>query len=285
MRPAMLPGVKLVVCGAGGMLGQDVVRAAEFANHEVAALDRDALDVANERAVRRVMERERPGAVVNCAAYTAVDAAEDDREAAMRLNAHAARTVAAGAAAVGASVVYPSTDYVFDGSGERPYVESDEPAPQSAYGASKLAGEAETAAANPRHFLVRTSWLFGTGGRNFVETMLELAERDSQVIVVRDQIGSPTWTGHLAAGIVRMLDTDVYGLHHMSASGECSWYDFAVAIFEEAGVDCRVLSTTTAEFARPAPRPAYSVLATQWHDAIHLPEWRVGLRGYLEDRA
>ena len=267
------------------MLGQDVVRAARFTNHEVAALDRDALDVSDERAVRRAMERERPAAVVNCAAYTAVDAAEDDADAAMRLNAGAAGTVAAAAAAVGAAVVYPSTDYVFDGTGTRPYVESDEPSPQSVYGRTKLAGEVDTAAANPRHFLVRTSWLFGTGGRNFVETMLEIAERDSQVLVVRDQIGCPTWTGHLAAGIVRLLDTDAYGLHHMSAQGECSWYDFAMAIFEEAGVDCRVLSTTTAEFARPAPRPAYSVLGTQWQDAIHLPEWQVGLRGYLEDRS
>ena len=267
------------------MLGQDVVRAARFTNHEVAALDRDALDISDERAVRRAMERERPAAVVNCAAYTAVDAAEDDSDAAMRLNAGAAGTVAAAAAEVGASVVYPSTDYVFDGTGDRPYVESDEPSPQSVYGRTKLAGEVDTAAANPRHFLVRTSWLFGTGGRNFVETMLEIAERDKQVLVVRDQIGCPTWTGHLAAGIVRLLDTDAYGLHHMSAQGECSWYDFAMAIFEEAGVDCRVLSTTTAEFARPAPRPAYSVLGTQWQDAIHLPEWQVGLRGYLEDRS
>ena len=280
----MLPAVKLVVCGAGGMLGQDVVRAARFTNHEVAALDRDALDVSDQRAVRRAMDRERPAAVVNCAAYTAVDSAQEEPDAAMRLNSEAARTVAAEAAAVGASVVYPSTDYVFDGSGDRPYVESDEPSPQSVYGRTKLAGEVETAAANPRHFLVRTSWLFGTGGRNFVETMLEIGERDGSVVVVRDQVGSPTWTGHLAAGIVRLLDTDAYGLHHMSAQGECSWYDFAMAIFEEAGVDCRVLSTTTAEFARPAPRPAYSVLGTQWQDAIYLPEWQLGLRGYLEDR-
>jgi len=281
----MLPGVKLVVCGAGGMLGQDMVRAARFMNHEVTALDREALDISNERAVRRAIERERPAAVVNCAAYTAVDAAEDDSDAAMRLNADAAGTVASAAAAVGACVVYPSTDYVFDGTGERPYVESDEPSPKTVYGQTKLAGEVDTAAANPRHFLVRTSWLFGTGGRNFVETMLEIGERDKQVLVVRDQVGCPTWTGHLAAGIVRLLDTDAYGLHHMSAQGECSWYDFAMAIFEQAGVECSVLSTTTAEFARPAPRPAYSVLGTQWQDAIHLPEWQVGLRGYLEDRA
>ena len=267
------------------MLGQDVVRAARFVNHEVTALGRDALDVTDERAVRRAIARARPAAVVNCAAYTAVDAAEDERDAAMRLNAEAAEIVAAAAAEVGACVVYPSTDYVFDGTGDRPYVESDEPSPRTVYGQTKLAGEAACAAANPRHFLVRTSWLFGTGGRNFVETMLDIGTRDGSVLVVRDQVGCPTWTGHLAAGIVRLLDTDGYGLHHMSAQGQCSWYDFAVAIFEAAGVECSVLSTTTAEFDRPAPRPAYSVLGTQWQDAIHLPDWEVGLRGYLEDRA
>jgi dTDP-4-dehydrorhamnose reductase len=277
--------VKILVCGAGGMLGQDVVQAAQFANHEVTALDRDGLDVTNPRSIRRVMDRERPGAVVNCAAYTDVDGAETDREGAMRLNAEAAEDLAAAAASVEAAIVYPSTDYVFPGTGDRPYVESDDPAPESVYGQSKLAGETDTAATNPRHFIVRTSWLFGTGGRNFVDTMLTIGERDHQVVVVRDQIGSPTYTGHLAAGMVRMLDTDAYGLHHMSAGGECSWYDFAMAIFEDARVDCRVLSTTTAEFARPAPRPAYSVLVSQWEDAIHLPDWRTGLRSYLEDRA
>lgn len=265
------------------MLGQDVVQAALFANHEVAALDRDCLDVTNTRAVKRVMERERPAAVVNCAAYTDVDGAESDREGAMRLNAEAAEIIAAGADRVDAAIVYPSTDYVFDGSSDRPYLESDEPTPESMYGQTKLAGEIDTAAANERHFIVRTSWLFGAGGRNFVETMLEIGERDRQVVVVRDQVGSPTYTGHLAAGMVRMLGTDAYGLHHMSAGGECSWYEFAVAIFADADVDCTVLSTTTAELARPAPRPPYSVLGTQWEDAIHLPEWRTGLRSYLED--
>ncbi|MGI8750180.1 MAG: dTDP-4-dehydrorhamnose reductase [Thermoleophilaceae bacterium] len=276
--------MRLLVCGAGGMLGRDVVRAALFANHEVTALDRDGLDVTNARSVRRVMDRERPAAVVNCAAYTDVDGAEADREGAMRLNAEAAETVAAGAAAVEAAVVYPSTDYVFDGGADRPYLESDDPSPMSVYGETKLAGEIDTAAANARHFIVRTSWLFGTGGRNFVETMLEMGGRDRQVVVVGDQVGSPTYTGHLAAGLVRMLDTDAYGLHHMSAGGECSWYDFAAAIFADADVDCRVLSTTTAELARPAPRPPYSVLGTQWEDAIHLPDWRTGLRSYLQDR-
>lgn len=276
--------MKLLVCGAGGMLGQDVQRAATQANHEVAALDRDALDITDAAAVNRAMRRERPNAVLNCAAFTHVDAAEDERDAAETLNGEAAGIVAAAAAQAGASVVYPSTDYVFDGTSQTPYVESDQVAPQSSYGSSKLAGEIATAQANPRHFVVRTSWLFGLGGRNFVETMLEIGARDGRVVVVRDQVGSPTWTGHLAAGLIRMLDTDAYGVHHLSAAGSCSWYDFAVAIFEDAGVECTVLSTTAAELARPAPRPAFSVLDTEWEDAIRLPAWRTGLRSYLEAR-
>lgn len=267
------------------MLGQDVERAAAHSNHEVAALDREALDITNAGAVGRAMRRERPEAVLNCAAFTNVDGAESEPAAALALNGDAAGIVAAAAAEVGASVVYPSTDYVFDGTSERPYLESDPVDPQSSYGASKLAGEIATAQANPRHFIVRTSWLFGLGGRNFVSTMLEIGERDHQVVVVRDQVGAPTWTGHLAEGLVRMLDTSAYGLHHMSAGGSCSWYDFAVAIFEDADVQCSVLSTTTAEFARPAPRPAYSVLGTQWEDAIRLPEWRSGLKAYLRERS
>ncbi len=267
------------------MLGQDVQHAAAHLNHDVAALDRDALDITDPAAVDRAFRRERPDAVINCAAFTNVDAAETERDAALRLNGEAAGTVAAAAAQAGAAVVYPSTDYVFDGTSSEPYVESDRVDPQSSYGASKLAGEIATAEANPKHFIVRTSWLFGLGGRNFVETMVEIGERDHEVVVVRDQVGSPTWTGHLAQGLIRMVDSDAYGLHHMSASGSCSWYDFAVAIFEEAQVECNVMSTTTAEFARPAPRPAFSVLGTQWQDAIALPDWRSGLQAYLEERA
>ena len=266
------------------MLGQDVARAAELANHEVVARDRAGLDVTSAEAVAGTVESERPDAVINCAAFTDVDGAEREPERAMRVNAEGARNVAAAAARAGARVLYPSTDYVFDGTKDEPYLESDEPAPISSYGSSKLAGEVETAAVNPRHYIVRSSWLFGTAGPNFVETMLELGEREAQVIVVRDQIGCPTYTGHLAEGIVRLLDSAAFGLHHMAAGGYCSWYDFAAAIFERAGIDCRVLSTTTEELGRPAPRPEWSVLATQWRDAIHLPHWHEGLDDYLAER-
>jgi dTDP-4-dehydrorhamnose reductase len=276
--------MKILVCGAGGMLGRDVVRAAETANHEVVGLPRGDLDVTDAEAVAAAVSSAAPGAVVNCAAYTNVDGAEEAPEEAMRVNAEAARHVAAAAAEAGAAVVYPSTDYVFDGRRDAPYVESDEPGPLSSYGRSKLAGERETASANPRAFVVRTSWLFGTGGRNFVETMLTLGREQGQVVVVRDQVGSPTYTGHLAEGIVRLLDSRAYAVHHMSGGGECSWYEFAVEIFDQAGVDCRVLSCTTEEFPRPAPRPAHSVLESEWDGAIELPHWREGLRAYLAER-
>jgi dTDP-4-dehydrorhamnose reductase len=267
------------------MLGHDVVRAAEFVNHEVTGLTRLDLDVADERAVARAFRREAPDAVVNCAAYTNVDGAEEEERAAVRVNGHAAGVVAAAAADVGASVVYPSTDYVFDGQKGEPYVESDGTHPLSAYGRSKLAGETSTAAANPRHFVIRTSWLFGANGTNFVETMLRLGRDLGEVVVVRDQVGCPTYTGHLADGIVRLLDGSDHGVHHIAGGGECSWFEFAVEIFRQAGVECRTLSCTTGEFPRPAPRPAYSVLDTERDYAIYLPEWPEGLASYLAERA
>ncbi len=266
------------------MLGRDVVRAAELARHEVAAPERHVLDVTDPGAVTRAVELARPDAVVNCAAYTDVDGAEHEPEAALRVNADGARNVAAAAAGIGAAVLYPSTDYVFDGSKGEPYLESDEPSPLGSYGRTKLAGEHDTAAANERHYIVRTSWLFGTGGRNFVETMIDLGSRRPEVTVVADQVGSPTYTAHLAEGIVRLLGGDAYGTHHMAAAGECSWYDFAVAILRRVNPSCRVSPTTTDELGRPAPRPRYSVLGTLRDDAIHLPAWRVGLDDYLAER-
>ncbi|MEX2413750.1 MAG: NAD(P)-dependent oxidoreductase [Thermoleophilaceae bacterium] len=307
-----------MVTGAGGMLGRDVVRAAEAAHHDVVGANR-AVDVTDRDAVRRAVAAAEPDVVFNCAAWTDVDGAEEAEEEATRVNGEAAGIVAAGAAGGGAGGGGASTDYVFDGRGAgvegdaagsgatgergggrrgllgrrrtrsrkptpRPYVESDPVGPLSAYGRSKLAGEEATSAANPRHFVVRTSWLFGTGGRNFVETMLGLAET-GQVTVVRDQVGSPTYTGHLAEGLLRLAATEAYGVHHMTAGGHCSWYDFARAIFAAAEVDCQVLSATTDVFPRPAPRPPWSVLDTEWPDAIYLPDWPDGLRAYLAERS
>ncbi|HEX2096710.1 MAG TPA: dTDP-4-dehydrorhamnose reductase [Solirubrobacterales bacterium] len=276
--------MKVLVTGAAGMLGRDVVLAAGNAGHDVVGFGRTELDVADAAALERKFGQERPDVVVNCAGWTDVDGAEEAEEAATRVNGTGAGNVAAAAAAQGASVVYVSTDYVFDGAKGSAYVETDQPAPLSAYGRSKLAGEEATAAANKRHFVVRAGGLFGIGGRNFVETMLRLAEVQNEVLVVRDQVGSPTYTWHLAYGIVRLIEGVEFGIHHMAAAGACSWYDFAREIFEQAKVECKVLSATTDMLGRPAARPPYSALVSQREHAIELPAWQDGLAAYLSQR-
>jgi dTDP-4-dehydrorhamnose reductase len=267
------------------MLGRDVVLAAGNAGHDVVGFGHTELDVAEQGAVSAKLELERPDVVINCAAWTDVDGAEEAEEAAMAVNGKGAGNVAAAAAEAGAGVVYVSSDYVFDGAKGAPYVETDQPAPLSAYGRTKLAGEEATAAANKRHFVVRSSWLFGIGGSNFVETMLRLGADHGEVLVVRDQVGSPTYTWHLAYGIVRLIEGIEFGIHHMAAAGACSWYDFAREIFEQAELECRVLSGTTEMLGRPAPRPPYSALASQREHAIELPPWQDGLGAYLSQRA
>ena len=276
--------MKLLVTGAAGMLGRDVMLAAGNAGHEVVGFGHAELDIADAAALAKKFDLERPDVVINCAAWTDVDGAEKDEPGAFAVNGTGAGNVAAAAAEVGASVVYVGSDYVFDGAKGEPYVESDQPAPLSAYGRTKLAGEEATMAANKRHFVVRSSWLFGIGGGNFVETMLRLAESQNEVLVVRDEVGAPTYTWHLAYGIVRLIEGVEFGIHHMAAAGHCSWYEFAREIFEQARVDCKVLSTTAAEFGRSASRPPYSVMVSQREHAIRLPSWQDGLAGYLAQR-
>ena len=276
--------MKLLVTGAAGMLGRDVMLAAGNAGHDVVGFGRAELDVTDPAALSRKFDLERPDVVINCAAWTDVDGAEAAEEAAFAVNGTGAGNAAAAAAEVGAGVVYVSSDYVFDGAKGAPYVESDQPAALSAYGRTKLAGEEATVAANKRHFVVRSAWLFGVGGPNFVETMLRLAGSGNEVLVVRDQVGSPTYTWHLAYGIVRLIEGLEFGIHHMAAAGQCSWYEFAREIFEQAKVECKVLSITTEEFGRPAPRPPFSALTSQREHAIRLPSWQDGLAGYLAQR-
>lgn len=276
--------MKLLITGAAGMLGHDVMLAAGNAGHEVVGYGQAELDVTDPAALARKFDLERPDIVINCAAWTDVDGAETSEEAAFAINGKGAGNVAAAASEVEARVVHVSTDYVFDGAKGAPYVESDQPAPLSAYGRTKLAGEEAVAAANKRHFIVRSAGLFGISGRNFVDTMLRLAEDQNEVTVVRDQVGSPTYTWHLAYGIVRLIDGMEYGIHHMAAAGQCSWYEFAREIFEQARVECRVLSITSEEFGAAAPRPAFSALTSQREHAIRLPNWQDGLAGYLAQR-
>jgi dTDP-4-dehydrorhamnose reductase len=276
--------MRLLVTGTAGMLGRDVVEAARDAGHELAALTSSDLDVVDAPAVERAVAGARPDVVIHCAAFTDVDAAEERYQEALTVNARGAGNVAAAAAAAGAAVVHVSTDYVFDGAKAAPYVESDEPAPVSAYGRSKLEGERAVAAANPRHTIVRSSWLFGVGGRNFVATMLRLGAERDEVRVVTDQVGCPTFTGHLARALVELSEREAPGVLHVAGAGWCSWHDFAREIFREAGIECRVEPATTAELERPAPRPAYSVLVSERPDAPRLPSWRDGLAEYLAAR-
>lgn len=266
-----------LVTGAGGQLGRAL--AEEFAADEVVALAHSDWDVSLPPPAGLA-----PGVVLHAAAWTDVDGAEDDPEGTQLVNGTGAGNAAAAAAAVGAKIVYVSSDYVFSGDKGDDYVETDQTGPISVYGASKLAGEVATATANRRSMIVRSSWLFGISGPNFVNTMIRLGETQGQVLVVHDQVGSPTYTWHLAYGLVRLLDSEEYGVHHMAAAGSCSWYEFAKEIFKLSEMDVVTLSATTEMFGAKAPRPERSVLVSANEHAIRLPSWQDGLASYLAQK-
>jgi dTDP-4-dehydrorhamnose reductase len=273
--------MRVLVTGAAGMLGHDVTAAATAAGHDVIALARGDLDITDAAAVDAAVGAARADAVINCAAWTDVDAAETAEAEATTVNGDGAGHLAASAARAGAHLVHVSTDYVFDGRADEPYAEDAPTAPQGAYGRSKLRGEALVAAAGGDAAIVRSSWLFGCHGRNFVATMRRLgAERDA-VDVVDDQIGSPTWTGHLGPALVAVAEARLTGVLHVAGAGACSWFDLARETFRAAGIDCEVRPQSTEALGRPAPRPAYSVLASTRPDAPILPAWSEGLAAYL----
>ena len=259
---------RTLITGAGGQLGHALLRA--FGDDELLALDRAGWDVRHE-APRLPWT---PDLVLHAAAWTNVDAAEDDPQDAAAANVGGTAHVAA----LGAPLVAFSSDYVFDGTKDGAYVESDAPAPLSAYGRSKLHGEA---AAGERAWIVRSSWLFGETGHNFVRTMLRLGAERDEVAVVDDQRGCPTYVGHLAEATRELVDTGAgFGIWHLAAAGDCTWADFAEAIFEDGGLECRVRRITTAEFGAKAPRPKTSILRSE-KGAPELPHWREGLRACL----
>ncbi|MEA2355733.1 MAG: dTDP-4-dehydrorhamnose reductase [Solirubrobacteraceae bacterium] len=273
---------RVLVTGAGGMLGRDVVGAAGAGGLEAVGLGRAELDITDPAAVGAALGDVRPDVVVNCAAWTDVDGAEDHEEAAFAVNATGAGVLARAATRVGARLVHVSTDYVFDGAAARAYRESDPVAPGSAYGRTKLAGEDAVLAAGGGHVVVRSSWLFGPGGRCFPATMLGLADAGRREVgVVVDQVGCPTFTGHLAPALLEAGARGAPGVHHIAGAGHCSWHELAVEVFRRAGVDMRVRVLTTAEMPRPAPRPAWSVLGSERPDPIVLPAWEDGVAAYL----
>ena len=275
--------MRLLVTGAAGMLGTDVVAAA--AAHEVIALARADLDITDADAVRAALRDTQPAAVINCAAWTDVDGAESEEAAATLINGDGAGHVAAAAAEVGAHVVHVSTDYVFPGDATAPYREDAPTGPIGAYGRSKLAGELAVENAAPSaHAIVRTAWVFGPHGKNFVDTMLRLGRERDEVTVVDDQLGCPTYTGHLAQALVLVAERRLQGILHVAGSGQCTWWDLAVATFERAGLAVTVHRGSSADLRRPAPRPAYSVLGSTRSDAPVLPSWQDGLQAHLTAR-
>jgi len=280
------------VTGAAGMLGRDVMRAGERAGYELVGLDRAELDISEASAVESALDRVAPDALVNCAAWTDVDGAESHAEEAHMVNADGAGNLARAAAAAQVKLVHVSTDYVFtgdalldDSGAPRPYVESDRTGPRSVYGETKLKGELQVLAAARNHAVVRSSWLFGIDGHNFVATMLRLAGVRDAVQVVTDQVGCPTWTGHLAPALLGLIEREVSGLVHLAGATHVSWNGFAREIFRQAELTCRVEPATSAEMARPAPRPAWSALESEREDVLPMPDWRDGLAGYLAARA
>jgi dTDP-4-dehydrorhamnose reductase len=276
--------MRLLITGAGGMLGGDVAAVARGRGHEVVALTHSELDITATTALGALLGAERPDAVVNCAAWTDVDGAESHEDAALALNADGAGQLAKAASAHGAQLLHLSTDYVFDGTASSPYRESDEPAPRSAYGRTKLAGEGAVLAADPGHAVVRTAWLFGARGKNFVATMLAAAAGGrEEVAVVTDQVGCPTFTGHLAAALIDVAERRTGGIQHIAGAGQCSWYEFTLEIFSQADVRCRVRPVLSDEFPRPAPRPAWSVLESERPEVPRLAPWQDGLAAYLAE--
>jgi dTDP-4-dehydrorhamnose reductase len=264
---------RVLITGAGGQLGRALAR--EFASDDVLALTRAEWDVTHPPS--DTVSQGDPDLVLHTAAWTDVDGAESDPQGAAAVNVAGT----AHAAALRAPLVTFSTDYVFDGRKHAPYVEADAPNPRSAYGRTKLHGEA---AAGPIAWIVRSSWLFGPTGHNFVRTMLRLGEERDEVSVVDDQRGCPTFVGHLATAVRALVDDEhPFGIWHLTADGDCTWADLAEAVFEEAGLECRVRRISSDELERPALRPAYSVLRSRRPDAPRLPHWRDGLRACLTE--
>lgn len=276
---------RVLITGCNGQLGRALNQLLAGQNIEIINTDVDTLDICSKEQVFHLVRDKKPDTVINCAAHTAVDKCETDRENARRINALGPENLALAAKEVDARMVQVSTDYVFDGSGREPYVESDIPCPQSVYGSTKLAGEQAVIKAMDKYYIVRTAWLYGEGN-NFVRTMLRLAEERDTITVVNDQFGSPTSALELGRMLLHILDTEDYGIYHGTCEGFTSWYGFAVEIFRLAGKKVNVVPVTTEEYpAAIAKRPAYSVLENQKLNSqgtYRMKDWKDALAEYME---
>lgn len=274
--------MRILVTGADGQLGRELAQA--LAAHDVLPFTWPAFDLLSLRSEEQVREA-RPEVVIHAAAYTDVDGAEREPERARSVNALGTERVARAAAACGARLAYLSTDYVFDGHQSRPYEEADTPNPLNAYGRSKLEGERKALSICPEALVVRTAWLYGVDGKNFVTTIARLARERAELRVVADQRGCPTYARDLAAVLLSLVEAKAQGIVHAAGSGPCTWHEFATGIVSELGLPTRIIPITTAEAGRPAPRPAYSVLSTGKLTGmgLSLPQWRESLRRFVDD--
>lgn len=271
--------LKVLVTGANGMLGQDLCPILSDSGYDVVETDIHNLDITNFEMTEKVLLEENPDIVIHCAAYTNVDKAEEDLETARLINVKGSENLAKACKKIDARMVYISTDYVFDGNGVRPYKPSDKPAPINNYGLTKFEGEEAVRNNLEKYYICRTSWLYGHHGKNFVETMISLADKP-ELKVVDDQVGCPTWTVELSNAIVKILDGKPYGTYHTCGSNYTSWYGFAKEIFARVNKKVNLLPCATDEFPRPAKRPAYSVM----DNGGICRDWKLALKDYLELR-
>ncbi len=278
--------MKVLVTGVKGQLGHDVVNELTSRGMEAVGVDIDEMDITDAASVNQVIGQAAPDAVIHCAAYTAVDAAEDNEAVCRKVNVDGTRNIAEACKKTGAKMLYISTDYVFDGQGTRPWEPEDERHPLNVYGQSKCDGEIAVQETLDNYFIVRIAWVFGLNGKNFVRTMLKLAENHDSLTVVNDQFGSPTYTYDLSKLLVDMIQTDKYGIYHATNEGICTWYEFACEIFRQAGISIKVAPVSAAEYPAKAKRPENSRMSKEKlteNGFERLPSWQDALKRYLEE--
>jgi dTDP-4-dehydrorhamnose reductase len=280
--------VKVLITGGGGMLACATIPALEKLGHDVLGLSKQDADVTQPKSLAYSIQRFEPDWIFHFAAFTKVDDCETQPDHAFLVNALGSRNAALAAAGCGASLLAISSDYVFPGDGKVPYREYDSAGPRSVYGASKWAGEQAVREVNPRHVIVRTSWLYGRGGPNFIDTILRKARAGEPLKVVNDQRGSPTYTEDLATALISLAQSAQYGTYHVTNSGDCTWFDLAGYALQRAGLRTALEPTDSAAFARPAPRPAYSVLANHFYEhvtGLRMPHWQDAVDRFIKTRA
>lgn len=277
--------MKVLVTGVKGQLGYDVVKDLEKRGHQPIGVDRDEMDLMDNEAIRTFIMNLKPEAIIHCAAYTAVDKAEEEVETCYQINAESVKVISECAKELDVKLIYISTDYVFDGTKEGEYVETDLPNPINVYGASKLKGEQYVQTLLEKYYIVRISWVFGVNGNNFIKTMRRLGSERDELNIINDQVGSPTYTADLARLLVDMMETDKYGIYHATNEETCSWYEFANEIFKQSGIEVKTNPITTDQYPTAAKRPMNSRMSKAKLKANGfnlLPTWQEALAHYLK---